>query len=524
MNINHSTLVVRSEQQLCGSNFQFLFVFQKKSPNTSSQSVYYTLSYRVVWMTQWGRFENWNVRCDERRVKTNNVSIAQVNERSPSTAMNCHSLAFLVCFLLGASALCSAVVDDCEQQQHRPPFLYVTTHDEVPNVLKYSMTGCLLSSAVLLSSPSLPLPSFMELRTMAFGQHWDGESKHQNALFIADGVSEHSAVSIFSDCAASSPSSSSSSLSSSSLGHRLYLGKVVSSKEHRGVDHSYGLAFDANEHLFATFQHTDVLLRFVRNDSSNIPGQRTTYQPGDIPPVLQQPTLPLQQTSNNNNSSSSSSSSRKDVNIDHQFSSRRVSGDIDFFPGTFLQFGKPNEHHRRDAQGIRSTLVLHYCRDGFVFANNHQRHPKIAQFHYENMSQLAAAVIERSLVWTANEDMDAVLLADLSTGLVLQSLPIHNPISMFFDGHSQQVFISSKRKHRRGAVVAVNARTLREVQSYSTNVMDHPTGLTVYRDTLYVGLQERAEIVKFRVSTGKYLGVVVNRVMGDIEHLLLTPC
>jgi hypothetical protein len=169
-----------------------------------------------------------------------------------------------------------------------PPFLYVTTHDEVPNVLKYTRDGCLLSNDVLVGGPET-YDHVIEYRSMALGEY-KGE---KDVLYIADAMSKESYLLVYSSCDAS--------------GHRHYLDRVVSTHINRGADHTYGITFDGDGNVYASFQHTDCVLRFAKD----------TFTPMHLPLSIQ------------------SSKHHKD-----------------YFPGTFVQFGLPGVHHVEE-QGVR---------------------------------------------------------------------------------------------------------------------------------------------------------------------------
>jgi hypothetical protein len=359
---------------------------------------------------------------------------------------------------------------------------------------------------VLQSSIIQKIPKFVEFRSMVFGSYWDGERNHTNALFVADAVSYHSAIYIFSDCQVQS-SSQSESLSDN---HRILLNTLVTTAENIGVDHTYGLAFSKNNQLYATFQHTDVVLSFLPQSLTRNEKVPWIYKAGDFPPTLQQP------TTDNGNASS------------HQINNKRYNQPnhwYDYFPGTFYQFGKPRIQ-KRSAQGIRSILLLHYCSDGSIVANNDMDldNQITARYYYNDVSSLQRKHVVKTVVWIANEDIDGILVVDQSTGLAQQILTIHNPIHLLFDGKTQRVFASSKRKHWRGAVFAIDPHAMKTTAVYTTNQMDHPTGLAIYDDVLYVGMQERAQVMKFNVKTKKYLGIAIDNIPGEIESLLLSPC
>ena len=52
-----------------------------------------------------------------------------------------------------------------------PPYLYVTIHDKVQNVLKYSRNGCLVDDNVLIMSEAYEKLNEVEFRSLAIGKH-----------------------------------------------------------------------------------------------------------------------------------------------------------------------------------------------------------------------------------------------------------------------------------------------------------------------------------------------------------------
>lgn len=176
---------------------------------------------------------------------------------------------------------------------YEPPYLYVTTHDEVPNVMKYTRDGCLVTAEVLADHPAGE-DHITEFRSMALGGYRD----LPQALFIADAMSKESFLLVYSECDAN--------------GHRHYLDTVVSTETNPGADHAYGICFDGDGNVLASFQHTDCVLRF----------RKDTFEPMPLPPLL-------------------SSSYRWQ----------------DLFAGTFYQFGSPGLHPISE-QGVRGIVRL----------------------------------------------------------------------------------------------------------------------------------------------------------------------
>lgn len=176
------------------------------------------------------------------------------------------------------------------------PYLYVTVHDEIQNVLKYSRNGCLLSESVLQSGP--PLNKNSELRSIIIHSY-----NAQDALFVADSKNEISSVYIYGPC--------------DSSGQRSYITTVLSNDP--DAVHPYGIGFDADNNIYISYQHTDNVIRLKYSNSLNIPvSTNSTYE---FFPY--QPDLPT-----------------------------------GYPNGTFYQFGKPGVH-KSSEQGVRSVVGVY---------------------------------------------------------------------------------------------------------------------------------------------------------------------
>ena len=179
---------------------------------------------------------------------------------------------------------------ECRDQ---PPFLYVTLHD-YSNILKYTLDGCLVDHKILGDSP---IRDRVELRGMAISLHPNFEGH----LYVANAGAREPQILLYGKC---------------KEGDRRYFKETIVSmdgeRRNEGADHAYAIALDADYNVFATFQHTDVVLRF---DAS-------TFEPLPLPPAL-----------------AMSSSSRN------------------YFRGTFHQYGVAGEHDV-DEQGIRGACVV----------------------------------------------------------------------------------------------------------------------------------------------------------------------
>ena len=87
-------------------------------------------------------------------------------------------------------------------------------------------------------------------------------------------------------------------------------------------------------------------------------------------------------------------------------------------------------------------------------------------------------------------------------------------------------FVSCKSKTRGGIVYAIDINTLQIEYSYVHRNMDHPTGMTSYAGTLFVGEQNNGAIYTFDIVSEKYTGTIVQEdfFRNQIEQIALSPC
>lgn len=258
------------------------------------------------------------------------------------------------------------------------PYLYVTVHDMTANVLKYSRDGCLLSDNVLLMDEAYKSVFDVEFRSMAIGKH-----KDHDALFIADASDHNSRLLVFGKCIEDKKD----------YGKRHFVEIVVDSKHNKGVDHTYGVCLDREGNVYISNQHTDSVLRF----------EVGCFKPMSLPRSLQ------------------------------------LDSRIDYFEGTFVQFGLPREHGQRE-QGVRAIAHVH------------------------------------NKIWIAHEEISGVAVTDVESGLVTDIIPLDTPIGLFYDEAMGVVFVSCRSKKRGGIVYALDSESFRIRHSYSHHKMIHPTG------------------------------------------------
>lgn len=305
------------------------------------------------------------------------------------------------------------------------PYIYATFHDEAPNIYKYSRNGCLLSKNVLSGGPEYALTShFIELRSMVFGTYNGSE-----ALYVADAFSDDSYLNVYGKCDA--------------LGQREYITTAVSTVTNPGINHLYGICLDEDQNIYASSQHTDNVLRFYKE----------TFDPMPLPSKMIRPAAQR----------------------------------LNYFPGTFIQFGEPMLH-QIDEQGVRDVIAV------------------------------------GSTIWVANEDIDSVYILDAASGEVVAIVAVETPIGLHYSDENGLVFVSSKGEKNMGSVYSISVETKSIVRQYKSKRMTHPTGMSTHRTTLYVANQKAGQIVSFNIRSGRFLKLIVDDMPLGIEKILISDC
>ena len=112
---------------------------------------------------------------------------------------------------------------------------------------------------------------------------------------------------------------------------------------------------------------------------------------------------------------------------------------LDYYDGTFVQFGLPRQHGIEE-QGIRAIVYV------------------------------------KSIIWIAHEDLSGVAIADIESGLVTEVISLDTAVGLHYDEEVGMVFVSCKSAVRGGIVYALDPESFKVVRSYRHHKMAHPTG------------------------------------------------
>ncbi len=318
------------------------------------------------------------------------------------------------------------------------PYLFLTTHNEVKNVLMLSRDGCLLSSEILVGGP---LSRDTELRSMALGEY-----KGSPALFVADGSTMFSKILLYVNCVNKKikhEHDHDHDTKETEKYQWCFEETVVNSFSNPGGMHAYGVCLDQSGNLYASFQHTNCVLRFDKDSFSPMP----------INPTLR---------------------------FNRNFR--------EYFSGTFIQFGEPEEQDLGH-QGVRSIITVD---------NN---------------------------IWIANEYLEGVVVASTLTGEIVRIITLNSPIGLHYSASDGVVFVGSKSRHFGGVVYAVDAHTFQVSNDveYRTDSMVHPAGITAFEGTLFVVEQSTGAILTFHIDSGRYIRTIRAKLHNILEQIILVP-
>jgi hypothetical protein len=216
-------------------------------------------------------------------------------------------VAFIIFFIVYPPAMYLFFTSETFESWHclGSPFLYVTLHDSENGPVKYTRDGCSLTGNVLVG---FQVQKKEDFRSMAIGS--------DDSIFIVESTGKGgwnntgSKILEYGSCDAA--------------GMRHFKDLVLDAEitKAHGANHPYGiaLAYAADgsvNQVYASFQTTDVVLRFEKN------GAKDLWTPVPLPKAL-----------------------TKDIAKKHR-------DDDYYYPGTFYQFGKPGPQKHKN-QGVRS--------------------------------------------------------------------------------------------------------------------------------------------------------------------------
>ena len=141
---------------------------------------------------------------------------------------------------------------------------------------------------------------------------------------------------------------------------------------------------------------------------------------------------------------------------------------------------------------------------------------------------MRAIVWVGKLLWIANEDLHRIIIVD-SNGKYVGKVKVKNPVGLIYYQNRNLVFVGSKKGSKStGSVYGIDTVTQKIVKTFTLlggETMNHPTGLAVSGDTLFVGEQSMDVVLTFNVTTERFLRQIISRMnSGGIESIVLSDC
>jgi len=344
-------------------------------------------------------------------------------------------IAALICLAIIIGMIASAVVSSgypplgktkiCKPKDITPPYLYITLH-KGPNILKYTTSGCLVSDEVL--HGGLVKGSTMQFRSMLLGKLED----QNDTLIVTDSTKSDSRVMVYSSCSGRS-------------GKRDYLIDVIDEvgfpyNNRRGATHPYGVAQDKNGYIYASFQDTNAVLRFMYN--ADVPAPQNIgvkfNVPGSFIPVPAPPKLPK-----------FDGDSKKEIK---------------YYNGTFVQLGLPSKEGGDSDLGIRAIMYVD------------------------------------DLLWVANEDLDGLFVVD-SEGKYVNFVKIKKPIGLLYVKEKHLMYVSTKDSK---VYAVDTKLYLVRYDLHNPYGWNHPTGMAQHGSSLFIADQNQGTIYLYNVDSTLY--------------------
>lgn len=131
-------------------------------------------------------------------------------------------------------------------------------------------------------------------------------------------------------------------------------------------------------------------------------------------------------------------------------------------------------------------------------------------------------------LWIANEDLHRIVIVN-SNGQYVGKIKVRNPLGLLYDDRRRLVFVGSKKSNKdTGSVYGISIDTLNIGKKFTLlggETMNHPTGLAVSSDVLFVAEQSMNVVLTFNITTERFIRQIIGPMANDgIESIVLSDC
>ncbi len=338
-------------------------------------------------------------------------------------------ISFFIILLGGLGFYMFHIFSISSQCLNESPYLLVTSHSD-RNVAKFDRVGCRIQEAVLWGGKPSQRGG---LRSIVTGLYFNEPALYVAATDKLKKRKVHSSIEVFGGCNAIT-------------GFRYHLKNAYNAKFNKSGSHPYGMTFDDEGNLYASFQHTDNVLRFYKDN----------FQPMPVPKAV------------------------NDGIVDGTISKQVPLG-------TFIQFGEPGVHVSKE-QGVRaiawadhalwvanedtnSVLILDaegytlkelfihrpigvqyipelnqvlissknkHKGDGGIYAYDVDSKELVKNYFHDDLVHPTGLVYYDSLLYIAEQTSNSIFVVDVNTGLMVDNLSI----GKLLHGNIEQVALS----------------------------------------------------------------------------------
>ena len=130
-----------------------------------------------------------------------------------------------------------------------------------------------------------------------------------------------------------------------------------------------------------------------------------------------------------------------------------------------------------------------------------------------------------SYLWICEEDSNRVYVVDVA-GVLVETIKVKKPIGIYVSYEKGVVLIGSKGKKKEGGggVTAFDIASRHAVRSFALIGLNHPTGLLLYDNVVYVADQSAGAIFLFDFISGRFVKNIYPHGADSIEQIFLTTC
>jgi len=171
-------------------------------------------------------------------------------------------------------------------------------------------------------------------------------------------------------------------------------------------------------------------------------------------------------------------------------------------------------------------LVQH--NDGNIYVSNQDLNTVVGFTSNTNYTSITYNIpaprgiaITHNKLYAASKQNNCIMIFDLISSRYIGPIQVHIPIGVTIV--NDIIYVGSSKDN---VVYAFDSETHKQVQVFRTpnSALDHPAGMSVDGDILYVLGQANKQVLRFNIRTGGYLGKLIQNLPDRPENLIIVNC